>query len=783
MPKALFGITLFFAAGIWLAASWLLSPKPLWLGELFLGIAALYAVVRKREYVLPLVLGLFFVAGMLRFIELDKLPQDDISLWAGQTVTVQGRISQMPQWGEVDFRRVGVKYVVDVNQVTVNGASYKASGGIAVTLEQRTATERASYGDDVNITGKITLPANYRNPGLLDTATGFHLQGISAKMSVKPGNLAYSPTHDKSWRALLATGREQAIGTIRQAMSAQDAAVLSGVLFGGTFGIDKQVVKDFSATGLIHILSVSGTHIVLVAGAIAWLCARLGLGQKKTAFMSSVGLVGYALFAGLSAPVVRSVIMGLLSVAALGLGREKNAFQALVMAALIMLMYQPVQLFDISFQLSFGASAGLILLYGKTADKLAFLPKWLKGPVSVTLAAQLGVLPFIAWYFHSFPLISFVANIVVLPIIEVVVVVGLLGVLIAPVWLVGGKMLLVGCALLLGTAERLTVALASLKGTSVFLPTIGVTAGALYYLLLLWIYRYLPHPVPSPAAILQRWPKQAAALSIAIVICLEVYCDYPRPVQVHFIDVGQGDATLITTPHGRAVLIDCGESNPITGFDAGERIVSPYLQHYGVKSVDYLILTSGQMEDAGGSVGLVTTLPVKNILVPESGETKAAAKLKRNVSGSRVISAVLGEQVQLDGVTFTVVYTPEKEKSQGSTSSNSILVRYGQQSFLIMGDAGMEADEILVSSGLEPGSVLKVARHGAKTSTTRQLLQTFSPEYAVISVGNNTFGYPHSEMLARLKEKEIKILRTDRDGAIVFTTDGTKLSAEIFVKQ
>ena len=208
-------------------------------------------------------------------------------------------------------------------------------------------------------------------------------------------------------------------------MPEQDAALIMGMLFGGYDGIERQTVRDFAATGIVHILSVSGAHIALLAGAIFCLARRLSIPDVWSAGIAAAAMVGYGMISGFSAPVVRSVIMGLIAMAAIGLGLLASASRALLLATLGMLIYEPRNLFDISFQLSVGCTAGLLYLQPQLADWLkGVLPDWMTSGVAATLAAQLAVIPFLSWYFSMFPLISLVANLLVVPILEAVILLG-----------------------------------------------------------------------------------------------------------------------------------------------------------------------------------------------------------------------------------------------------------------------------------------------------------------------------------------------------------------------
>lgn len=528
--------------------------------------------------------------------------------------------------------------------------------------------------------------------------------------------------------------------------------------------------------------------IALVAGAVLWLGTRFKISSGVTAAVAAAAITFYAVLCGLTPPVARSVLMGLVGLAAVGLGREKDAPAALTVAVLGMVIYQPALIYDVSFQLSCGATAGLVFLYSKTLPLLHFLPRWAAGVLAATLTAQLGVLPFIAWYFNNFSLSSFVANLFIVPIVEALVMLGLLGAVAGVVFQPAGNIIMVLCSLLIGLVVQLTAWLAAVPGSKLYLPPIGVGGGIIYYLLLLWLYGYFPvRLLPLPAEVVRRWPHQVAGALVIITIAGMLYVWYPRPVYVHFIDVGQGDAILITTPHGRAIMIDTGGlPGDASAFDIGEQVVLPYLRHYGVLSVDYLLLTHGHQDHAGGAAAIAAALPVRNIMLArEEKHTPAIEALLHAKYGKEIIPAYAGQSIMIDGLAINMVYDGDSAgRRAGNETSCVIKACFGKHSFLFTGDLEDKGEAVILARGqLLTSTVLKVGHHGAKTSSTPQFLQAVAPEYAVISVGyGNRFGHPHQEILKRLADMNIKVFRTDQQGAVVFETDGDHLAVDTFIK-
>ena len=780
-----------FAAGIWYAAvfSWQLSVLALLASVLLL--TSLWRVIRNYQQSFWSVIGLFFVAGMLCYGQAVIVRVDDIGQYVGQSVNVVGAIADVPEVTTIDGQKKRIRYILQAEKVNPEGtqATVTVYGKIRINVQQQAKQSKlAAYGDKVTITGKLLELHGYNNPGQIDMTAALKRQGITARMNGQAQTLQVLTAYKGySWQVVLADWRDRMITGLQQVMPVNDAAILTAVLFGGYQGINKDVISDFAATGLIHILSVSGAHIALVVGLITWLGKRLRWGSLFTITIAAVVVILYAGMSGLTPPVIRSALMGLISLLAVVLGRDTYAPAALAITALAMLVYQPLLVFDISFQLSFGATAGLVFLYQQTLAYLSRFPSWLAGPLAVTLSAQLGVLPVIAWYFNTFSLISFVANIIVLPVIELVILLGLTGVIVYTVVPLVGKVIFVSGSLLLGLVMLLTELLAAVPYSSVYLPAVGIPGSALYYLVLAWVYGWRPFGMPGPKQLVAKWPHHCVFISVLLIISAVLYAWYPKPLAVHFIDVGQGDATLIITPHGRSILVDTGGTLGESSFDIGERVVAPYLKHYGVRTIDYLILTHGHQDHAGGAAGVASAIKIANVLLPQEQPSQAVAALLRSRPAA-FIPTYTGQSFTLDKVSVSIEQAVgEAESSRriagGNEVSSVVRVSYGTHSFLITGDLEAQGEAALLTKSLAPCTVLKVGHHGSRTSTTEPFLQAAAPRFAVITAGyGNRFGHPHPETLQRLSEKKTIVYRTDLQGAIVFTSDGNNIQVDTYVK-
>jgi len=667
-------LTVVLALGIWAADQ--SNPNfPLLLlfsGGGALGLAAVYNRLRARGSSRWLLAALYlagFAAGVLRLGWVNQLPSDSLLHRLGETVRIRGIVSEPPRIAAGPAGEWSVRYRVradSLKSAAANELPQPVKGGVALTVRQDRPIPAAGAGDSIFITGKLHALHSYNNPGQPNRRAALAAQGIDARMSVVPGSFRVS-RHAESDSLLerLARWRDQMRQTLLLAMPGTDAALIMGMLFGGYDGIDRQTVREFAATGIVHILSVSGAHIALLAGAVFWLAGRLRLRQEIAAAIAAVTMIGYGFLSGFSAPVIRSVIMGLICMTALALDRRASAKRALALAVLGMLIYQPYNLFDISFQLSIGCTAGLLYLQPVL---LAWLRRGLPEPVAqataATLAAQLAVIPFLAWYFGTFPLISLLANLLVAPLLEAVILLGLLATLMAGALEPLAHVMFVGVSLLLGSAVELNRFLCRLPGGTLLLPAIGVAGSAVYYAMLLWACGFAEKWGLGPGR-LWRWSVKNLALSsgaaFLFVLLLGWLVLRPGPLQVHFIDVGQGDATLIITPNRRVVLVDTGGAlGAQNDFDVGERVVVPYLRHYGVSRVDWLILTHNHQDHAGGAAAVAAFVGVQQAVLHQDEPIPAAIlRLRQAMRFRNLHSPDELAEIQIDGVRLELLQAGE----------------------------------------------------------------------------------------------------------------------------
>lgn len=734
------------------------------------------------------ILLLFFLLGFLRCIHGLAVGANDIGNEIGQSGKMGGRVVDTPRVQE-NGETIYIRYVVEAETFEASRKQKSVSGKVVVQVTQKPERPIAQYGDKVLVRGEFQGLHGYQNPGLIDTVAMLQRQGITAKFKgVKDGVIVKADEKDNFYRVIDRV-RNNLRTAMEHVMPKQDAALLFAMLFGGYEGIKPELVAAFTATGIIHILSVSGSHIALLAATMQKIADVLRLRPAYAAIFVSSSIIGYAVFSGCVPPVIRSAAMGIITFVALALKREKDSGIALAFVGLIMLAVQPQLLYDISFQLSFTATGGLLYLSPIIGQFLVRLNRFIAINLSVTIAAQCSVLPFLAWYFNGVSVSALLANLIAVPIIEVMIILGLAGVILGFIFPIVQKLLFVACSMMIGLVYYITSAIAAIPGGFIYIPTMGVFSGLVYYLVLVCGFAGFHGKYKNFIAKYRRF-YNVIIVAFGILFCITgiFYWQQDRKIRLHFIDVGQGDAMLLTTARGKAMLIDTGGVlSSLSDFDVGERVVVPYLKHYGVREVEYLLLTHVHEDHAGGAAAILRHFPVKHIIVANEDRQAYASVFKTNLQKvASFVSAYQGQTFILDGVRAEVLQAMDVDKSgTGNEVSNVIKLTYGKQSFLITGDLDANGENELLKSDKDiESTVLKVGHHGSKTSSTQEFIQKVSPSYAVVSVGaNNKFGHPHKEVLERLAKNQIKVFRTDQLGAIIFTCDGQRLDVDTFIKK
>ncbi|HEV8641757.1 MAG TPA: DNA internalization-related competence protein ComEC/Rec2 [Methylomirabilota bacterium] len=732
-------------------APWIPSHLAWWvlLAALAWG-ASLVILERLGSATAFLLLGVAAV-GALRAIPLPP-PPDHVARMPLPTVArVEGRLVAEP----VRFAPDRVRLLLEVEGVD----GEPRTGRLQVTVYGGDLPPVAE-GQRIAATMRLHPATGFRNPDGFDYAASLQREGIFVVASARAERVAALEDPRPPWPV---RAKRAAREVMARTLPPASAALLGGLLLGDRVDLPREIDEAFRRAGVYHVLAVSGFNVALVAGAVWALLTLARVGRRPAALGAMVAVIGFALVVGPEPSVLRAVIMGVLVLGALLLDREASVMNGLALAALVLLAVRPGDLLDPGFQLSFAATAGIVL---------APLPRGLiPGALGVSVAAQLAVLPIALVHFNQLSLIGPLANLGVVPLAGVATVVGLLAVALALVTEVGSTILFDATWPIL-LALRVVVALAaSVPAGLLHLPAPHWAAIVAYTLglglaLLWWRLREAPSR--------SRLAGQGACVLLAAAIIIAAW-PLIRPadgrLRLTVLDVGQGDAIVLETPHGQAALIDAGPGGPMR-LDAGERVVAPFLWNHGVLRLAAAMTTHDDRDHAGGMAAVRRYFAVREELGPQA---------MRWIGGVRVLALDPGRPGG-----GSVAQEPHSARSlpppapAPRRNDDAVVLRidYGLASFLLASDITAPAERDLLASGAPlRATVLKVAHHGSRSSSTPGFLERARPSFAVISVGpRNSYGHPAPEVLARLAAVGTRVYRTDRDGAVSFETDGSALT-------
>jgi competence protein ComEC len=718
-----------FAAGIALAP-WI-APRAAWaLLAAGLAAAALVLVLGHAAHTAGPLLTAIAMLGALRG-QPTPLPPDHVGrLPLPLTTRVEARVAGEPIAWAPDRMRVTLD-VARIDGIARTGLISLALYGPPPALAE---------GQRISVEARLDRPVGFSDPGVFDVAARLARDGILVTGSASSTRVVPLEPAAPLWPVVV---RRFALAAFAERLPPVSAGLLGGLVLGSRTALPPDVQQAFRVAGVFHVLAVSGFNVALLAGAV-WILARAAGGGRRTAAVSGiVAVLGFAAVVGAEPSVVRATIMAVLVLAAVLLDRETSVTNSLALAALIILAARPGDLLDPGFQLSFAATAGIVV---------SPIPRGLAGALAVSLAAQLAIVPVALVHFNQLSTIGIVANLAAVPLAGAATVLGLLAVMAAAVGDVAAAAVFGAAWPLLLLLRAVAALAAAVPGAAIYLPAPGPAAIAAYAAALAgglaaWHWRARRERCVAFVA-----TAGLALLTAVLLAALPILTRGDGRLRVSVLDVGQGDAIVVEAPDGRVVVVDAGAGGPWR-LDAGERAVAPFLWNRGIIRLHATLTTHEDIDHAGGMAALRRLFRVT--------ETWDGAP------GPRVLGGVLLTAIAAD-------------VGGGRRNDRAMMLRaeLGLASILLASDVEAAGERALLQARVPlSATVLKVGHHGAAASSTTPFLDAVRPSVAVVSVGaRNPYGHPDAGALARLAAVGARIYRTDRDGAVLVETDGRVLT-------
>ncbi len=681
-----------------------------------------------------------------------------------------------------------------VEKIAAQGQERRARGNLRISVPHSAGYSPRldlSTGDVLKVSAQLVPIREYRNfndsfsKQYLKNQLLHNLAATKSPLLIEKlrTNRVYLPLR---WVSLL---RQKCQKMIEQNFASSQApgqlslegAVFEALVLGERGRMDPAATQSLQKTGLFHLFALSGGHIAILFFLIFSLLKFLHVPRRFSYLLLIVLLVFYSFLVEGRASFLRATIMSVAFLLGKLMWKDVHLLNTISMSLFFLLLFNPFQLFDLGFQLTYAATLGIIFFMPKVMKFLPRLPLKISETLAMSLTAQVGVFPLIAGAFHRIIFSGLVLNLLGIPLVGLIMAIGYV---FLPVSLISGalaKPVAAAVAFLIKVFMLSTHLLDGVHFLSYRVPTPPFLVGAGYFLFLLLFL------LPSRLRTI-RWLSRIGFAACFSLLVLYPFSSAVPNLKVTFIDVGQGDSILVEFPGRKKMLID-GGGLPVGTFDIGENVVSPFLWDKGIKRIDTVVLTHAHPDHLNGLVAVAKNFRIGEFWetdVPPQDEKYAALKKALEAVPQRRISE--GFIVHEGAVTIEALF-PEADLPPGFAPDNdrSLVLRLtcGTISFLLPSDIGVRAEqEILAKNTGLRSTILKSAHHGSRSSSSSAFLRSVAPEIIVISVGRgNLYGLPNPDILEKYKESGAKVFRTDLDGAVEISSDGRTISIQTAARE
>lgn len=660
------------------------------------------------------------------------------------------------QWKGISGRNVTVEGCVTGKEDKENSRVFYLSEHLII---YDTDFSDIPIGCKVKVRGKMENFKAQRNPGGFDEQKYYIRKKYWTKMYAD--EFVILNENRDTVREYLFQLREKWTLAMKEKLGEESGGILAAMVLGNKGSADITEKEWYQKAGLGHLMAVSGCHVSIIASLIYFLLKKMRIPVLAASTLTGTALFFYVMLCQSPVSAVRAYIMYMVLLGAKVSGRVYQGRRSLVLAAFAVLMWRPMDILDAGFLLSFGAMAGVWIVY-PVLEGIIPIPG-----IVLSISVELVLLPILLYFYYEIPVYSLIFGSVAAGFFSLVMLSGVVGCVFAPAWF---------------PAEWILNIYHEISRLELGLPGARWIAGkpeiwkiVLYYILLVMILYFYNKVKKRP-------------FCIAFLCLMFLFVRIPERGIVTFtmLDVGQGDGFFLEGPEGMTYLFDGGSSDQN---QPGKYILEPYLKYRGTGTVDYVFLSHGDQDHVNGVVEILERqdvgVRIRNLVLPERrvwDETLISIAELADSLGVRVYTIKSGSYLTEGDLEIRALYPGEQvDMEVGNDTSLVLDIRFRDFSVLMTGDLGKEGEEeLLEQKELGKYLILKAGHHGSKYSSSEEFIRRVQPEYAFISAGeNNRYGHPHSEVLKRLKKYNIQIFRTDQDGSIEIKSDGFAISRDL----
>ena len=722
------------------------------------------------------------------------------NLYPEENILVEGMIISNEEEREYKNR-----YKLKV--LTMNSSEKYHSTQIYIEVKKDVQFE---YGDKVRLQGEFRKGSEQRNTGGFNYQ--LYLKSIHIYGTLKVENYQKISSDNINWvQKSINTIKLVIAENIEKTLEKEEAQIVKGLILGDTTALEEELKEKFQIANISHVLAVSGMHIIYIVIGIE-VVFKKWLGKRKAKYVVIFGVIFYMSITGFTSSIVRAGIMGMMNIFAFLVYRKNDIWTSIAISLGIILLQNPYAITGVGLQLSYLGTIGIILFNKnikqyldnikwvrdniriKRSKRISNIVEKLKDMISVTLSAQLMILPIMLYHFNMIGIYFVITNILVSMMIGPIMFLSIIFVFCSFIHLHISQFIAI--FLSFGIKGLIQISnLSNLPFSKIYVLTPSILFIFIYYIVILvgnriyMIYtsKYINSTegrVKNLIALMKyrlyekkkktkkiyqkilqernikAFIKQTYKGIFLIIFLIGIY-QFPKNLEIHFLDVGQGDSCFIITPNHKTILIDGGGSTSST-FDVGKDTLIPYLLDKGYTQLDYVFISHFDQDHVGGILSLLEELKVGQIFISKQGKTSDNYETFLEIVAQKnlkVREVKMGDKITIGDVTFHILWPTENQIEENMLNNNAMVMKLQYKSFsmLFTGDIEEVAEKKILSvysDNLDSlkATVLKVAHHGSKSSSTEKFLKAVNSKVAIIGVGeNNMFGHPSNVVLERLQ--------------------------------
>ena len=620
---------------------------------------------------------------------------------------------------------------------------------VLISIKKSQQIDKINYGDLIYLEGKLEIPkiaTNYKGFDYRQYLKTKKIQGIVIADNVKILKAKYKNN-------LIYQMQKKIKAIIKEKLPSETGDLLLAILLGDKKDLSEQIQINFKNSNLSHMLAVSGAHVSYIIIGLTYITQNSIMGKRKARVFCIFFLIIFMAITNFTPSVTRACIMAILTLVSEILYKKADIYTNISISALIILLYNPYSLLDLGFKLSFGGTIGIVIFmrFIKKKQEEPKLLNYIKQMALVSICANIIIIPIIMNNFNTVSLTFLVSNILASPILAIIVIVGFSIIIISIISHSLSNLLVFWLNPILNLLIKISSFCSKLPFAKILVVTPYIFNIIFYYTIILYLVNYNE---------LKQFIKKETVILLSIILILSNFIFYilPQDLKIYFIDVGQGDSTLIVTPSKKTILIDGGGSE---SFDVGEKVLLPYLLDRRIRKIDYIMISHFDTDHCKGIFTVIENLKVKNIIISKQAEKSENYKKFKEIVANKKINIILvkaGDKIKIDKyIYFKILFPTEKLIMQNPLNNNSIVSQLNYKSFkmLFTGDIEEIAEKEILNLQKDKlkSTILKVAHHGSNTSSTQEFINSVKPELALIGVGkNNTFGHPSECVVEKLRD-------------------------------